>query len=130
MTNILRLTAVGVALAGLFAIAPRTTEAVSTSMTYLTFSGAVALPGVTLAAGTYIFDLPAGDPSVVRVSSRDGSRVFFTAFTHIVNRPRGITSDQHVTLGEAAYGEPKPIQVWHVSTQGTSWGGREFIYPK
>jgi len=99
-------------------------------MTYLTFNGAVALPGVTLAAGTYIFDLPAGDPSVVRVSSRDGSRVFFTAFTHIVNRPRGSTSDQHVTLGEAASGEPKPIQVWYLSTEATAGGGREFIYRK
>jgi hypothetical protein len=57
MKNILRLTAVGVGLAGLFWIAPRTIEAASSSMTYLTFSGAVALPGVTLAAGTYMFDL-------------------------------------------------------------------------
>ena len=128
MRHLLRLTAVGVALTGLIAVAPRTTEAVSTSMTYLTFSGPVALPGVTLTAGTYIFDLPedAIDPSIVRVSSRDGRQVFLTAFTYIVDRPRALGSDQQVTLGEAPRGEPKTIQVWY--TPGNRGAGRKFIY--
>jgi hypothetical protein len=126
MTHLLRLTAVGVALTGLIAAAPRATEAVSTSMTYLTFSGPVALPGVILTAGTYIFDLPGNDPSIVRVSSRDGRRVFLTAFTYIVDRPRGLGADQQVTLGEAPRGEPKAIQVWY--TPGNRGAGRQFIY--
>ena len=126
MRHLLRLTAVGVALTGLIAVAPRTTEAVSTSMTYLTFSGPVALPGVTLTAGTYIFDLPGNDRSIVRVSSRDGRQVFLTAFTYIVDRPRALGSDQQVTLGEAPRGEPKTIQVWY--TPGTRGAGRKFIY--
>ena len=44
-------------------------------LTYLTFSGPVQLPGVTLPAGTYRFQLADPDSSrrVVRVSDKDGS---------------------------------------------------------
>ncbi len=127
MKQIWRLTAIGVALAGLVAVAPGTTEAsLSGSMTYLTFSRPTALPGVTLAAGTYIFELPVFEtPSLVRVSSRDRSKVFLTAFTTIVDRPRGDSSNDHVKLGEARRGEPVPIHVWYPVGKET---GRAFIY--
>ena len=127
MRQMLRLTAIGVALSSVFAVAPRATEALSDQRTYLTFDRPVALPGVTLPAGRYIFALPSLDRSIVRVSSRDGSRVFLTAFTRVVERPRGIGSDQHVTLGEAPPGQPTPIQVWYLASGAT---GREFIYRK
>ena len=130
MKQILRLTAGGIALTGLLALAPRTTEATSSSTTYLTFSGPVALPGVTLAAGTYTFDLPAMDLSLVRVSSRDGSRVLFTAFTHVVDRPANIAPNQHVSLGEAPRGEPRAITTWYLPGRGRNLSGREFIYRK
>jgi len=123
----LRLTAIGVALSSLFAVVPSTTEALGGQRTYLTFDRPVALPGVTLSAGRYIFELPSLDPSIVRVSSRDGSRVFLTAFTRVVNRPREIGSDQHVTLGEAPPGQPTPIHAWYLASDAT---GREFIYRK
>jgi hypothetical protein len=127
MKQIWRLTAMGVALAGLLAVVPGTTEAsLSDSMTYLTFSGPIALPGVTLAAGTYIFELPVFEtPSLVRVWSRDRSQVFLTAFTTVVERPRGAMSNEHVTLGEARRGEAKPIRVWYPIGKTT---GRAFIY--
>ena len=61
--------------------------------TYLTFSGDVALPGVKLAAGTYIFELasPGQSPSLVRVLSRDRSKIYLLAFTNFTPRPRSKT---------------------------------------
>ena len=127
MKQMLRLTAIGVALSSLVAVVPSTTEALGDQRTYLTFDGPVALPGVTLGAGRYTFELPSHDRSIVRVSSRDGSKVFLTAFTRIVERPRGIGSDQHVMLGEALPGQAPPIHVWYLASGAT---GREFIYRK
>ena len=96
-------------------------------MTYVKFSRPVALPGVALGAGTYIFELP--DPtdawSVVRVTSRDRRHVYLTAFTRIVDRPKGMKSDQIISFGEARSSEPQPIKVWWPTGEST---GREFIY--
>ena len=55
---------------------------------YLSFNVPVALPGVTLRSGTYIFEF--ADPSVpdvVRVLSRDRSRIHYLGFTLPVTRP-------------------------------------------
>jgi len=71
---------------------------------------------------------PGNDRSIVRVSSRNGRQVFLTAFTYMVDRPRGVSPDQHVTLGEAPRGEPRTIQVWY--SQGTRGNGRQFIYSR
>ena len=45
-------------------------------LTYLTFSGPVQLPGITLPAGTYRFELADPDSSrrIIRVSDKDGSK--------------------------------------------------------
>jgi hypothetical protein len=84
----------------------------STQTNYLTFSGAVALPGVTLAPGTYIFRLPSDtDRNVVQVLSRDSSRVYFMGMTRPVERPNG-NRDRAVTLGEASPGQAPPIRAW------------------
>ena len=57
---------------------------------YVTFSAPFALPGVSLPAGTYVFDVVSeGSNDVVRVMNRDGSRVYLTQFTIRVQRPRG-----------------------------------------
>jgi hypothetical protein len=96
-------------------------------MTYATFNRPVALPGVELNAGTYIFELanPNGDLSIVRVSSRDRSKIFLMAFTRIVDRPAGLPADRTVTLGEAPANKPAPVKAWFPSTSGS---GHEFIY--
>jgi hypothetical protein len=94
--------------------------------TYLTFSGAVALPGVELQAGTYIFELP--DPNertIVRVMSRDRKKVYLTVFTHLVNRPSSMRHDQMIALGEAARGVAPPIRAWFPLDDSL---GHEFIY--
>jgi len=72
-------------------IGAASTHAWSIRVNHLTFSGAVALPGVTLAAGSYTFQ--AGpldtDPNIVRVLTRDGRRVLYQGFTTPVSRPGG-----------------------------------------
>ena len=79
---------------------------------YLTFSGAVALPGVTLAPGTYIFRLPSEtDRNIVQVLSRDSSRVYFMGMTQPVERPSS-DGGLAVTLGEASRGQAPPIRAW------------------
>src|SRR5437762_14242677 len=66
-------------------------------LTYLTFSGPVALPGVTLDAGTYAFELvdPASSSNVVVVRDRNRTRPFYMGLTMVVPRPAGM--DNHST---------------------------------
>src|SRR6185295_15105062 len=96
---------------------------------YVSFSGRVQLPGVTLDAGTYVFELadPLDAYDVVRVLSRRRDRVYFQGFTQRVDRPAGLKPNQVVTLGEATLGVPAPILVWYPENEST---GRRFIYPK
>ena len=95
---------------------------------YLTFSGAVALPGATLPAGTYIFEVivPGGAGEVVRVSSRDG-RGYFMGFTRTVERPRSVGATSAVRFGEAPAGTAPHITIWF---PGGSSRGHQFIYPE
>jgi hypothetical protein len=120
----------GVALAGLTApVATRARENANDldRMMFVKFTRPVALPGVALGAGTYVFELP--DPidawNVVRVTSQDRRKVYLTAFTRIVDRPRGLRPDQVVSFGEASPSAPQPIKVWWPTGDST---GREFIY--
>ena len=94
---------------------------------YLTFNGTVALPGVTLPAGSYAFELAAssGGFEVVRVSRRDGGRMVFTGLTVPVERPGGFGQDASVVFGERNVGEPLPITVWFPARSDR---GHRFIY--
>jgi hypothetical protein len=96
-------------------------------MMYVKFSRPVALPGVALGAGTYIFELPDANDAwtVVRVTSQDRRKVYLTAFTRVVDRPAGLRPDQVISFGEARPSEPQPIRVWWPTGEST---GREFIY--
>src|SRR5438876_445463 len=78
----------------------------SNGVNRLTFSGPVGLPGVTLPAGTYVFELPEPKavPNLVRVSSKDRSLVYLTAFTLQIERPEGLPDDRLVSFGEAPKG--------------------------
>jgi len=93
---------------------------------YLTFSGAVALPGVTLAAGSYSFEIadPNGTNSVVLVRDRASRKAMFMGLTNRIERPRGVEAG-HVVLGEARRGEVPPIVAWYAPDEDT---GRQFIY--
>jgi len=119
--------ACGAAVVGLCLAASANAIGTANRTTYLTFSGDVALPGVKLAAGTYIFELPEPmtSPSLVRVLSRDRHTVYLLAFTNFVERPLGADGRKHVTLGEARRGEAQPITAWYPTDDSR---GREFIY--
>lgn len=92
---------------------------------YLSFSGPVALPGVTLPAGTYTFERIADDVQVVRVSSQDRKTMYLTTFTQLIDRPSSLADTQHVMLGEARRGMAPPIKAWFPTGERQ---GHEFIY--
>ena len=126
MKQIWRVTALGVVLTGLLGVTPAIEAEHNHSKTYLTFNGSVALPGVTLPAGTYIFELPVFEtPSIVRVWNRDRTRLVLTAFTNVVERPKGIGSNEQVTFGEAMRDGARRISRWYPVEMET---GREFLY--
>ena len=54
-----------------------------TKQTFLTFSGPVQLPGVTLAAGTYMFKLadPESGRRAIQVWDKDGTKLYTTLLT-------------------------------------------------
>jgi hypothetical protein len=90
--------------------------------TYLTFNGPVRLPGVTLGAGTFIFELasPGNGAGIVRVVSRDRTISYFMGFTLPTERPRTASPGSVVTLGESARDVAPPILAWW--PQGQSLG--------
>lgn len=95
--------------------------------TFLTFNTPVKVPGATLGAGTYRFELADPDSSadVVRISSKDRSHLYWSGFARIVERPAGMKLDQLVTFGEAPAHTPPPITVWYFENERI---GRQFIY--
>ena len=92
----------------------------------LTFDRAVALPGVTLNAGTYIFEVanPGTSGDVVRVLSGNRSKVYLMAFTQLIDRPDR-ADDLDVTFGEAAPNAAPPITAWYPPGDPI---GHQFIY--
>lgn len=128
MTNLITrrgtLLLLGLALVGLVAAAPGNANDTDRTVE-LTFSKPISLPGVTLGAGTYIFEraAPLSAIEVVRVSSQDRRNVYFMGYTELVEKPRGTTSP--ITFGEAPAGNAIPVREWYPT--GTSTGHR-FIY--
>jgi len=95
--------------------------------THFTFSGAVQLPGVTLPAGTYTFEVvnTNSGSDVVSVTARDRSKVYLMQFTRAVYRPSAGTLKATVTLGETPAGTPPPVKAWYPESETR---GREFVY--
>jgi len=92
----------------------------------LTFSKAVSLPGVTLAAGTYVFEAGPGgtDPNIVRVLSPNRQRLFYLGFTVPIVR-KNDAEPSVLTFGEAANGSAAPIVAWYPMGSNS---GHEFMY--
>ena len=97
-----------------------------TRINKLTFSRAVSLPAVTLAAGTYMFESgPAGThPYTVRVLSQNGHTQHYLGFTIPKTRPHN-AAPAILTFGEAPPGGAAPILVWYPVGSTT---GHEFLY--
>jgi hypothetical protein len=94
----------------------------------LTFSQPISLPGVTLGAGTYTFDLMNADSgaNVVRVRNKERTRTYFLGMTQRVDKPvsmRGGTGA--VIFGEASKGAATPISIWY-PIDGSQ--GHRFLY--
>jgi len=93
---------------------------------YLTFNAPFALPGVLLPAGTYVFDVVAtGSNDVVRVTSRDRSRIYLTAFTVRVQRPKTLPVTRQIAFNEVAAGMTPPVKTWFPIGQSI---GHQFVY--
>jgi hypothetical protein len=96
-------------------------------LTYFTFSAPVEIPGAVLPAGTYTFKLPEpGSRDLVRVLSRDGSKVYATFFT-IPDERLTPTDKPAVTFEETPAGTPEAIKAWFYPGDPV---GHEFVYPK
>ena len=120
------LIAYGVAVLGLtLAASGHAASTFASRTSHLTFSGPVGLPGVELARGTYTFLVIEAHPDIVRVQSRDGSAIYFTGFTKLVERPARLGRDRMVTLAETPRGVAPRIDTWYPAGEST---GRQFIY--
>ena len=96
-------------------------------LTYLTFSGPVNMPGITLPAGTYRFELADPDSSrrVVRVSDKDGSKSY-GIFLSISDQKLEPSDKPLVMFKEMPAGAPQAVQAWFYPGETT---GYEFVYP-
>jgi hypothetical protein len=95
--------------------------------TFLTFSTAVEMPGVTLQPGTYVFRLrDATRRNVVQVWDRD-ERNMVGHFTFIeTERPRR-SEETVVVFKETPEGASPAVQYWYYPGHNV---GKEFIYSK
>ncbi len=110
--------------------APRAHANQWNGVTYITFSGPVTLPGVTLPAGTYLFKhlepglLP--HRHVVQVFSKDGTELYATLLAvpdyrlHAHGKPV-------IVFGESPANQPEAIKAWFYPGDHS---GDEFVYPK
>ena len=99
-------------------------------LTYLTFNRSIALPGVTLAAGTYAFEVAAPNTAnnVIIVRDRARSdRPLFQGFTYRSPRPDNWNGTRQILFGEAGPGQAAPILAWYPTD---SEMGYEFIYTR
>jgi hypothetical protein len=95
--------------------------------THFTFGGEVQLPGVTLPAGSYTFQVVNSNlgSDVVSVTTRDRSKVYLMRLTRAVHRPAARTLKATLTLGETRPGTAPRIKAWFPESETR---GREFIY--
>ena len=96
--------------------------------TYFTFSGPIALPGVTLPAGRYLFRIVDTTTSrkVIQVLSEDQKKPFTMANT-ISDQRREAPKDATVVFYESARGTPAAVKSWWYPGETI---GYQFIYPR
>ena len=115
-----------IALVCLVLFVPVAQAAQSNSATYFTFSAPVSLPGVTLPAGTYLFEKDVLNPSVTRVFSADRRELYATLLTIPTNRMTPAVEPM-VTLAERPANLPPALRAWFYPGETS---GREFLYPR
>jgi len=97
-------------------------------LTYLTFSQPIQLPGKTLPAGRYRFQLADTQESrrVIKVQSDDGKKQLAMLLT-IPNQLRDVPKDPVVLFKETAQGQPDAVKSFNYPGERI---GYEFIYSK
>jgi len=122
------LTACLMAVFALFAANTRAQQPDTNQRTFMTFSSAVELPGVTLEPGTYEFRLAPMSESrnVVQVLKKDDSKVM-GQWTFVQAPRERATEDTIVMFKEAREGSTPAVQYWYYPGETI---GKEFIYPK
>ncbi len=100
----------------------------SDKRTYFTFNQPVALPGVTLPAGTYMFRLADDTTSrkVIQVANKQGTESYAMLHTMPVYRPDA-PRDPEIRFMETAAGAPVAVRAWWKDGETTGYG---FIYSK
>lgn len=100
----------------------------SDKRTYFTFNQPVALPGVTLPAGTYMFRLADDTTSrkVIQVANKEGTESYAMLHTMPVYRP-DVPRDPEIRFMETAAGAPIAVRAWWKDGERTGYG---FIYSK
>jgi LPXTG-motif cell wall-anchored protein len=95
---------------------------------FFTFSAPVQLPGVTLPAGKYQFQLAnsAANRHIVQVYTADRSKMITTILAIAAQR-NDVPNDAEVRFFETPANMPPAIQTWWFPGTKT---GHEFIYPK
>jgi hypothetical protein len=117
--------ALAIALVG--ALPSTTTAQNPQERTFLTFSGTVEMPGVTLPAGTYVFKLAdTGSRNVVQVFDRDEKKILGQWLFVQAERPE-VSQETVVMFKETAAGTPPAVHYWYFPGERV---GKEFVYPK
>ena len=96
--------------------------------TFLTFSGPVQIPGTTLPAGTYVFQLAdlESNRHVVQIFGKEDGKLIATFLT-IPDTKLVPPSNPVVMFEERPRGMPQAIKAWWYPGDTT---GDEFVYPK
>ena len=95
------------------------------------FSAPVEIPGQTLAAGKYVFQLADSDSdrNVVQIFSEDsaGHESLVATLLAIPEHRQQTPGKPIVHFEERPSGSPEAIQSWYYPGEKTGW---EFVYPK
>jgi hypothetical protein len=118
---------IGASVLGLALTVPVLGSSVPVDTTRLTFNGPVRLPGVTLIAGTYLFErVEMTNPDVIVVRNGDRTKVYYMGSTHRAERPAGLAAGRFVTIAEGPRGAVPAIEAWYPEGAGY---GHAFVYP-
>ena len=97
-------------------------------LTYVTFSGPVSVPGVTLPAGTYEFKILDSNTNrnIVQIFNREGTKIFATLLAVPATRLEP-TGDPIITFKETPSDRPPAVHYWYYAGD---LAGNELVYPK
>jgi hypothetical protein len=97
-------------------------------MTKITFDQPVAIPGQTLAPGTYLFKLLSSDSDrhIVQIYNAGGTRLY--AMVQAISADRLVVSSNSIlTFANQGDGQPEALVKWFYPGNDM---GEEFLYPK